>query len=48
MKEFVNEFKDQFECIGKITESINRVFVSIKNQIRKTDKEDNETIDTIS
>ena len=43
MKELVNEFKDQFECIGKITKSINLAFISI-NQIRKIDKESNELL----
>ena len=46
MKELVNECKDQSECIGKISKSINLAFVSIKNQIRKIDKEGNELLTT--
>ena len=48
IKELVNEFKGQFECIRENSEIYKSFSVPIKEEIRKIDKEDNETIDTIS
>ena len=48
MAKLANEFKEQFECLGKNTEKYKTFWVSIRKEIRKVDKDGNEDITTIS
>ena len=48
IKEWTNEFKGQFECLGKNTEKYKTYFVLIEREVTKIDKDGNESVFTIS
>ena len=48
IKELANESEGQFECIGENKEKKKTLSVPIKKEIRKADKESNETVETVS
>ena len=48
IKELTNEFEGQFECIEENTKKYKTFSVSIKKDLIKIDKDDNESIVTIS
>ena len=48
IKELANEFEGQFECLWENKEKYKKFSVPIKKQITKIDKDDNESVETIS
>ena len=48
VKELANEFKEQFECLGKNKEKYKTFSVPTKKETTKIDKDGNESIETIS
>ena len=48
IKELANESEGQFECIGENKEKYKTLSVPIKKEVWKTDKESNETVETVS
>ena len=48
IKELENEFKGQFECLGKSTENCNTFSIPIEKEVTKIDRDGNESVVTIS
>ena len=48
MKEFANEFKGKFECLGENTEKYITFSVLMEKEIKKNDKDRNEDVITVS
>ena len=48
IKELVNKSEVQFECTGENQEKYKTFSIPIKKEIIKIDKDDNETVETIS
>ena len=48
MKVLANEFKGQFECFRENTEKHKTFSVAIEKEIKKTDKDGNENLTTVS
>ena len=48
VKELVNEFQDQFECLGEITEKYKTFSIPIKKEVTSIDKDVHESVFTIS
>ena len=48
IKELVNEFEGQFECLGKNTEKYKIFSVPIEKEVTKVHKDSNESVVTIS
>ena len=48
MKELANEFEVKYECLGENTEKYKTFSVSIEKKVAEINKEDNESVVTIS
>ena len=48
IKELANEFVGQFECLEKNKENYKKFSIPIEKEITKIDKDDNESVATIS
>ena len=48
IKELANEFEGQFQCLGENTEKYKTFSVPIEKEVTKRDKDDNESVVTIS
>ena len=48
IKELANEFKEQFECLGEITEKCKTFSIPIEKEVTKIDNDGGESVVTIS